>query len=80
MGKQQDFALAPMMLAKYTNNFEVLDFAQPLNGSFDMTNYLTTWQQEATAKQMAVMIQVALIPLDVFWGTDETETEEETND
>ena len=77
---QEDFDTAPMVLLKYTQGFEEIDYTIPLNGPFDVTTPLTAIQLEAQAKGCAVFVQVALVPLEDFWGKQPDESEGETDD
>jgi len=77
---KEDYNTAPMVLLRYTEGFEKVDYAIPLNGPFDVTTPLTAIQLEALAKNCGVFVQVALIPLEEFWGPQEDETEGETDD
>jgi len=77
---KEDFDTAPMVLTKYTQSFEEIDYSIPLNGPFDVTTPLTAIQLEAQAKGCAVLVNIALVPLDVFWGDIEKESEGETDD
>jgi hypothetical protein len=64
-----------MMFTKYTIGFEKVDFTIPLNSAFDVTTPLQAIELEARAKSCAVMIQVALIPLEELYGDQPDETE-----
>lgn len=77
---KDDYDTAPMVLSKYTQGFAEIDYSIPLNGPFDVTTPLTAIQLEAQAKGCAVLVQVALIPLDEFWGEQEDESEGEISD
>ncbi len=77
---KEDYDTAPMVLTKYTQEFAEIDYSIPLNGPFDVTTPLTAIQLEAQAKGCAVLVQVALIPLDQFWGKTEDESEGELKD
>ncbi len=69
---ENDYSNTPMMLTKFTEGFGEVDFTIPLSSAFDVTTPLQAIELEARAKSCAVMIQVALIPLDELYG-DETE-------
>lgn len=76
----EDYDAAPMMLTKFTMGFGEVDFTVPLSSAFDATTPLQAIELEARAKACAVMIQVALIPLEELYG-DQPETDEgEMND
>ncbi len=77
---KDDFDTAPMVLSKYTQGFKEIDYSIPLNGPFDVTTPLTAIQLEAQAKGCAVLVNVALITLDEFYGNEPDETEGETED
>jgi len=68
------------MLTKYTPGFEEVDYTIPLNSAFDVTTPLQAIELEARAKSCAVIIQVALVPLDEIYGALEEETEGEIDD
>lgn len=71
----EDFAAAPMLLTVFTQGFEEINYTIPLDGPFGATAPLTAIELEARAKSCAVMIQVALVPLDEIYG-DQPETPE----
>ena len=77
---KEDFDTAPMVMLRYTRDFEKVNYSIALNGPFDVTTPLTAIQQEAQAKGCAVMIQIALISLDDFWGEQTNDDEGETDD
>ena len=72
---EKDYDNAPLMMTKFKNGFEEIDFTIPLNTAFDITTPLQAIELEARAKGCAVIIQVGLIPLEEFWG-DLTEEDE----
>jgi len=72
---ENDYANAPMMFTKFTEGFGEVDFTIPLNSAFDVTTPLQAIELEARAKSCAVIIQVALVPLDEIYGALEEETE-----
>lgn len=74
---ENDYVNAPMMLTKYTVGFGEVDYTIPLSSAFDATTPLQALELEARAKSCAVMIQVALIPLDELYGDQPDETEGE---
>ena len=77
---KDDFVAAPMVLSRYTQGFEEIDYSIPLNGPFDVTARLTAIQLEAQAKGCAVLVNVALITLDEFYGNQPETSEGETED
>jgi len=77
---KEDFDTAPMVLIKFTKGFEEIDYSIPLDGPYDVQTTLTTMLLEAQAKHCAVIVQVALMDLDEFWGDQTGETEGETED
>lgn len=77
---ENDYANAPMMLTKYTIGFEEVDFTIPLSSAFEATTPLQAIELEARAKSCAVMIQVALIPLEELYGDQPDETEGDSED
>ena len=77
---ENDYANAPMMFTKFTEGFGEVDFTIPLNSAFDVTTPLQAIELEARAKSCAVMIQVALIPLEELYGDQPEEVEGEIDD
>jgi len=77
---QDDFVLSPMILTRFTDGFAEVDYTLPIEGAFGVTAPLTAILLEAQAKQCAVIVQVALIPLDEFYPAEPEETEGETED
>ena len=77
---KDDFDTAPMVLLVYTQEFGEINYTLPIQGPYDVTTPLTAIQLEAQSKGCAVMIQIALIPLEQFWGEQEDESEGETED
>lgn len=68
MPKNQDYQTPPMMFIRYRDNFSEMDYSAPLTGPYEVTNPLQAMQMEAGAKQMGIVIQAALVPLDYFFG------------
>lgn len=63
--------LAPMIMVKYKPEFTEIDYSTYLNSPYDITVPLQAIQQEAGAKGMGVIVQVALVPLSTLMGDDE---------
>ena len=76
----EDYGSAPMMLTRYTMGFEEVDYTVPLSSAFDATWPLQAIELEARAKSCAVIIQVALVPLEEIYGDLEEETEGDSED
>ena len=76
----EDYGSAPMMLTRYTMGFEEVDYTVPLTSAFDATTPLQAIELEARAKSCAVIIQVALVPLDEIYGDLAEETEGDSED
>lgn len=72
---ENDYSNAPMMLTKFTEGFGEVDYTIPLSSAFDATTPLQAIELEARAKSCAVMIQVALIPLEELYGDQVEESE-----
>ena len=77
---KEDYDTAPMVLTKFTEGFAEIDYSIPLNGPFDVTTPLSAVLLEAQAKHCAVIVQMALVPLDDFYGVKPDESEGETED
>jgi len=77
---QEDFDVAPMLLTKFTQGFEEVDYSISIEGPYGVTTPLEAVRLEAQAKGCAVMIQFALIPLTELYGEQPDEEEGETED
>ena len=73
MPKNQDYQTPPIMMSRLRDNFGEIDYTVPLNGPFEVAPLLQAMQMEAGAKQMGIVIQVTLAPLELFFGVPETE-------
>ena len=71
--------LAPMSLVRLGDNFGEIQYALSINGAFDVTTPLQGMQLEAGARGKAVIIQVALVDLDTYYGqpSDQERTQED---
>ena len=67
---KDDFQSAPMIFTRFKDNFAEVDYTLPIEGAFGVTAPLTAIELEARAKGCAVIIQVSLISLDDFYGTE----------
>lgn len=65
--------LAPMSMIRYTDNFQEVSYALALNGAFDLTTPIQALQLEAGARGKAVIIQVALVDLDMYYNQPQDE-------
>lgn len=76
-----DMKIAPMMYARFTNEFGELDYTHQLSNAFEITVPLQAMQAEAGAKGMGVLVQFALVPLSWFYGDpEEVQAEGENTD
>jgi len=75
----RDYALAPMLVVKYTPAFGEVDYAFQIDNPFGMNDTLQALQKEAGAKGQAVMIQMALVPLETIFGPKSEEDKENEN-
>lgn len=77
---ENDYNAAPMMLTKFTMGFGEVDYTIPLTGAFEVTTPLQAVELEARAKGCAVIIQVALVPLEEIYGDQPDEIEGDSED
>jgi hypothetical protein len=68
-----DQGLAPIVLIKMRPLSDEVDYTMALSGPFDVQGPLSTFQQEAGAKGLAVVVTVGFVTLDEFWGEEPEE-------
>lgn len=73
----QDFQTPPIMFTRWSDGFGEFQYGAPLAGPFELANPIQAMQIEAGAKGMGIWVQVALVPLEAFFGQPE---EEESHD
>lgn len=72
-----EYTAAPIMFIRETDEFKDIQFAYPLNGPFELANPVQAIQMEATAKGLGVVVRVALVSLDDFWGVPPEESKDD---
>jgi hypothetical protein len=72
--------LAPMFYVRFTQEFGEVDFSRVMGGPFDFAVPLQAVQQEASAKNCGVMVQVSLIPLEKLFPDSDTEDGDSENE
>ncbi len=68
--KDNDMAqdqIVPMLFQRFSDEFKTSEWSLMLSGPYEVTNPLQTMVMEAGAKGMAVVIQAALVPIDVLF-------------
>jgi len=80
MPRPPDDSIVLMLMTKFTERFEQVDYTVQLNNPFEITQPLATFQQEAGAKGCVVVIQIALIPAEEYWAKTIPENEDNEND
>lgn len=74
--KREEMPMLPgLVFTRYTQDFEVVDYTTPLSGPFDITTPLQAMMQEATAKGCVVVVNVALVPFQTYYGEALAEVE-----
>ena len=68
MPRNDDFALPPILMSKWTPGFGAVDYTVELAGPYEITNPLQAIQQEAGAKGCVVVVNIGLIPADEYYG------------
>jgi hypothetical protein len=80
MARHQQPQGEPIILIKLKPLTEETDYSQALNNPFEITGPLGTFQQEAQAKGLVVVVTVSFITLDDFYGPLEAAQEDGPND
>lgn len=67
-----------LLLNVFTDNFAEIDYSAVLGGPFDLTNPVQAMLLRAQNRHMGVIIQLACVPLEQFYGdSDNVEQSDE---
>jgi hypothetical protein len=68
---------APIILIKMKPDGSGPDVSIPVESSFNITQYLTTWANEAHSREMVMEVVVGFAPMDQYFETEEEPIQEE---
>ena len=63
----------PIVFQRWSDDFSEVSYSVPLTGAFEVTTPLQAMLLEAMAKDKGIVIQAALMPLEIFFGVPKEE-------